>query len=90
MDTTRLEGRTADVHEALLQVSAAMRRLQRASRLEQRRVQHALDRVSDVAFILFGWSCPDATMALAYVADQEGRRQLHFPTLARGNWKGGT
>ena len=78
MDTRRLEGRKAEADEALLQVSAAMRRLQRASRLEEGRVRRVLERVSEVAFILFVWSCPDATMALAYVADQERRRQLHF------------
>ena len=83
MDTTRLEGRKADADEALLQVSAAMRRLQRASRLEEGRVRRVFERVSEVAFILFVWSCPDATMALAYVADQERRRQLHFSTLTR-------
>ena len=83
MDTTRLEHRKAQADAALLQVSAAKRRLQRASWLEQRRVQRVLDSVSEVAFILFVWSCPDATMALAYVAAEEGRRQLLFPTLTR-------
>ena len=67
----------------MLQVSATKRRLQRASWLGQRRVQRVLDSVSEVAFILFVWSCPDATMALAYVAAEEGRRQLLFPTLTR-------
>ena len=88
MDTARLELRKAGADEALLQVSAEVRRLQRASRLEQGRVRRVLDRVSEVAFILFVWSCPDATMALAYVADQEGRRQLHFPTLTREELEG--
>ena len=88
MDTTRLELRKAGADEALLQVSAEMRRLQRASRLEQGRVRRVLDRVSEVAFIVFVWSCPDATMALAYVADQEGRRQLPFPTLTREELEG--
>ena len=46
MDTARLELRKAGADEALLQVSAAMRRLQRASRLEQGRVRRVLDRVS--------------------------------------------
>ena len=69
MDTARLELRKAGADEALLQVSAEMRRLQRASRLEQGRVRRVLDRVSEVAFILFVRSCPDATKALAYVAD---------------------
>ena len=88
MDTARLELRKAGADEALLQVSAEMRRLQRASRSEQGRVRRVLDRVSEVAFILFVWSCPDATMALAYVADQEGRRQLPFPTLTREELEG--
>ena len=88
MDTARLELRKAGADEALLQVSAEVRRLQRASRLEQGRVRRVLDRVSEVAFILFVWSCPDATMALAYVADQEGRRQLPFPTLTREELEG--
>ena len=83
MDTARLELRKAGADEELLQVSAEVRRLQRASRLEQGRVRRVLDRVSEVAFILFVWSCPDATMALSYVADQEGRRQLHFPMQTR-------
>ena len=79
MDTTRLARLKARADVALLQVSAAKRRLQRASWLEQRRVQRVLDTVAEAAFIVFVWSCPDATMALAYVADQEGRRQLNFP-----------
>ena len=46
MDTARLELRKAGADEALLQVSAEVRRLQRASRLEQGRVRRVLDRVS--------------------------------------------
>ena len=83
MDTTWLERRKARADVALSQACAARRRLQRASWLEQRRVQRVLDTVSEVAFILFVWSCPDATMALAYVAAEEGRRQLCFPRLTR-------
>ena len=51
MDTARLELRKAGADEALLQVSAEVRRLQRASRLEQGRVRRVLDRVSEVACI---------------------------------------
>ena len=46
MDTARLELRKAGADEELLQVSAEVRRLQRASRLEQGRVRRVLDRVS--------------------------------------------
>ena len=88
MDTTRLARLKARADAALLQVSAAKRCLQRASWLEQRRVQRVVDTVAEVAFILFVWTCPDATMALAYVAAQEGRRQLRFPTLTRGALEG--
>ena len=46
MDTARLELRKAGADEELLQVSAEVRRQQRASRLEQGRVWRVLDRVS--------------------------------------------
>ena len=83
MDTTRLARLKARADVALSQVSAAKRRLQRANWLAQRRMQRVVDTVAEVAFILCVWSCPDATMAVAYVAAEEGRRQQHFPTLTR-------
>ena len=83
MDITYLAHLKARADVVLSQVSAAKRRLQRSSWLERRRAQRVLDTVSEVAFILFVWSCPDATMAMAYVAAEEKRRQQHFPTLTR-------
>ena len=53
MDTTRLARLKARADATLLQVSAAKRRLHRASWLEQRRVQRVVDTVAEVAFILF-------------------------------------
>ena len=83
MDTTCLQRCKARADVALSQMSAAKRRLQRASWLEQRRARRVLNAVSEVAFILFVWSCPDATLALAYVGAEECRRQLRFPTLTK-------
>ena len=83
MDTTCLQRCKARADVALSRMSAAKRRLQRASWLEQRRAQRILDAVSEVAFILFVWSCPDATVALAYVGAEERRRQLRFPMLTK-------
>ena len=83
MDITYLAHLKARADVVLSQVSAATRRLQRSSWLERRRAQRVLDTVSEVAFILFVWSCPDATMAMAYVAAEEKRLQQHFPTLTR-------
>ena len=53
MGTARLARLKVWADVALLQVSAAQRRLQRASWLEQRRVQRVVDTVAEVAVILF-------------------------------------
>ena len=71
MHTSRLARLKAGADWVLKDMPAEMRRLQRARRLAQRRPQRVADTVSEVAFILFVWSCPDAAMALQYVATQE-------------------
>ena len=60
-------------------LSAATRQLQCATWLAQCRAQRFVDTVSEVVFSSFVWSCPDASLALAYVATQEGRRKMRTP-----------
>ena len=83
MDTDRLAQLKSRADVELAQISAAKRRLERASRLAERRAQRLVETVSEVAFVLFVWSCPDASLALAYVAAQEGRRKMPFPTVTK-------
>ena len=53
MDAARLVRMKARADVELAQISAAKRRLQRATWLAQRRAQRFVDTVSEVAFILF-------------------------------------
>ena len=64
-------------------MSATTRQLQCATWLAQCRAQRFVDTVSEVVFSPFVRSCPDASLALAYVAAQEGRRKMPTPSVTK-------
>lgn len=71
-----------NIDNVLLQVKQKKKQFLRERKLQQQREKRLTGFITDVAFILFVWTCPCAHLCQAYLAAQLAKgSQEHLPTL---------